>query len=76
MYKELKKYNVILEGIVDSDKSKKGMKFEEFIVMSIDDMVEVCNKKDIYVLVASHFGLENMVHTLFKYRIEKIGIIC
>ena len=73
--RELQQYEVNIVGIVDSDVSKKGTLFENMEIMSTSDMLKECEKKEIYVLVANHFGLEQMVDYLQKNKITNIGII-
>ncbi len=75
VYGELKKYGAVLKGIADSDEAKKGMRFEEFAVMSVKDMLEVCGKWDTCIIVASHMGVEAMINTLIENKIEKIALI-
>ncbi|MFG6367690.1 MAG: glycosyltransferase family 2 protein [Lachnospiraceae bacterium] len=75
VYEELMEYDATIIGIADSAESKKGLLFEHFEIMSIKEMVELYTKQDIYILVANHFYLGEMISTLQQNRIKNIGII-
>ncbi|MCI8661570.1 MAG: glycosyltransferase [Lachnospiraceae bacterium] len=75
VYKDLTESGAVIAGIADSSPLKAGTEFQEFTIMSVDEMVDFYKNQDVYILVANHFALENMVHTLWENGIEKIGII-
>lgn len=74
-YEELRKYNADIVGAADSADSKRGSLFGEFIVMTVEEMVRECRKRDVYIVVANHLALKDMTDTLLGYGIEQIGII-
>ena len=75
VYKELSESGAVIAGIADSSALKKGTKFHEFTIMSVNEMIDLYKNQDVYILVANHFALEDMVHTLWENGIVKIGII-
>ncbi|GFI22652.1 abequosyltransferase RfbV [Lachnospiraceae bacterium] len=75
VYKELMEYNATIIGVADSAESKKGLLFEGFKIMTVEEMVELYTSQELYVLVANHFYLEEMIATLQDNKIKNIGII-
>ena len=75
-YEELDRYGAKIIGIADSDISKIGEPFEQFQFVSVNEMVNVCKDREVYVIVANHFHLEDMVNTLLDRDIDKIAIVC
>lgn len=75
-YEELDRYGAKIIGIADSDISKIGEPFEQFQIVSVNEMVNVCKDREVYVIVANHFHLEDMVNTLLDRDIDKIAIVC
>ena len=75
VYKELMEYNATIIGVADSAESKKGLLFEGFKIMTVEEMVELYTNQELYVLVANHFYLEEMIATLQDNKIKNIGII-
>ena len=64
-----------MDAVVDSDERKWGSQFEEHVIESIGNVMEIYCKNEAYVIVASYFGVEEMVHTLWKNNVERIAII-
>lgn len=75
VYKELRSFGASIVGIADSSVLKTGTRFNEFSIMSVDEMDKLYQKQDICVLVANHYALEDMVNTLLERKIENIGIV-
>lgn len=75
VYKELRSFGASIVGIADSSVLKTGTRFNEFFIMSVDEMDKLYQKQDICVLVANHHALEDMVNTLLERKIENIGIV-
>lgn len=74
-YKILKNYYAQVIGVADSDERKIGIQFEEFQIISINEMKKVFEEQNPYVIVANHFYLCDMIKRLRKEGIDKIKII-
>ncbi len=75
VYNELKDYKACLDAVVDSDERKWGSQFEEHVIESIGNVMEIYHKNESCVVVASYYGVEEMVYTLWKNNVERIAII-
>lgn len=75
VYEELQEYNVNILGVADTDIAKIGRAFGDTVIISTKAMIERCKREEVYVLVANHFGLEDMVGLLVENEVRHIGII-
>ena len=73
--REIEEYNANIVGVVDSDFSKQGTDFSGYIIISPQEMYEMCKNDNIIVVVANHFHLGDMINSLLENEVNDIAII-
>lgn len=71
----LRDENIRVVAIADSDRNKVGAEFEKYVIVSVDDMMNICKESDRYIAVSSNFYLCEMVQLLEDNGIDNIVVV-
>lgn len=74
-YNVLMAKNIEVDAVVDSDSNKIGKEFADLTIISYENMLQSFDKEKLFVIVANHFNLVNMIEKLNKSEVNNIGII-
>lgn len=72
---QLKKYDVMVVAVIDSDPLKQGSLFYGYTIQNPSIIYEIYKESRPIVVVANHFHLEEMVNTLLENKVDNIALI-